>query len=622
MIRNDTIVERLVLVCILAIGAGLRFHNLGAPSMWWDEVLVPLICRFPSASILEWLRTIEVHPPLYYLLTKAVMSVDASDAALRLWSAVPGVLSIYVIHRIGKDLFGPVPGLAAAAFLAANPYAIWLSRIVRPYSLFLLVLLLSLWFLARWARAGGRTVPWGVVVCNLILFWTHYMMVILAPAFALAVLAGSWPRVRTFAAYSIASVASFATIIPFFLQNFDRPHWLGAGGPWEILIGVGESTLKLAWFFKGPIAWGVLALAAMGVLRAIKDHRGALAAALCLACLPVAVVMAGKLSWTQEPRYFLFIMPLVLLAAGFGTALFTGPDRKSGGMLAALALAAALGAGVAAQSASFYGERSLLGLDWISYKTAAKGVPHLVKPGEPVVVSEDGLRNALDWYVQREGGPNPLRLARIAPSDSETIVNFLWFGQMGHMAKSKQELAELYPGLVEVGTVDKLTFFKAVIPHTPVHEANALPWERRFAGLKDFIGACAELDGLEVSPYWGDELHPTLNGVPGHVDYVVENKSGADDARVRISCTYVNEGRGNTLRVLARFDDEPWQEALASDGPDPHFYRRAVLTRLKPFSRLTLRVEMLCPMLTAQYPGGNLGSMRLKDLLVEIAPAF
>lgn len=618
--NRQTGLEHAALVVILILGAGLRFYELGAASMWWDEILVPLICRFPATSILEWLRVVEVHPPLYYMLTKFVMIFDTSDTSLRLLSAVPGVLSVYVIHRIGKDLFGLVAGLAAAALLAANPYAIWLSRIVRPYSLFLFVFLLALWALSSWMRTGSRKALWGIIAANLVLFWTHYMMVVLIPAFGLVVLGSCWPRLKDFWIFFGASTLSFFSILPFFLQNFFRPHWLGPGSPWDILAGVAANTLKLGWFFKGPVAWAVLVLACVGLVRAARCCRGAVWTALLLACVPVAVVVVGKLAWTHEPRYFLFLMPLLLLAAGLGVQTLALLIRNRAGKWASLAIAVVLSGLVLMHSDSFYGERSLLGLSWVSYKTAARMVPALVKTGEPVMISEEGFHNALDWYLQRNSGPNPLRTARITPEDPDVILNFLWFERMGHLAATPQELKAKFTDLVDVGVVDKVSFFKTVIPRTPVQKAQTLPWEQTFEGPRQVLGASHSMQGLVLTPYWGGELQCAQNDVAGFVEYAVETPEPGVPQRIQVAGRYVNEGDGNILRVLTRFDQEPWTEAVAFNGPDRYFYQRVLIDRTAPFTRLTVRVEMTCAMQTPQYPGGNLGSLRLKSLLVALSP--
>jgi hypothetical protein len=614
------VTERMMLLFVLALGAGLRFHNLGVPSMWWDEVLVPLICRFPCASILEWLRNIEVHPPLYYLLTKLVMSADSSDLSLRLLSVGPGVLSIYIIYQIGKDLFGSVTGLMSAGFLAVNPYAVWLSRLVRPYSLFLFFFLLSLWFLEKWIRHGNRKFLWGLIVADLVLFWTHYMMVILAPAIGLVLLGASWRIRRDFWVFCSATAVSFATIFPFFMQNFKRPHWIGENDPWLILSGVAESTQRLIWFFRGPVSWVVICLAMLGLVFAARKAKGSFWTSLTLAVVPVGSVVAAKLAWTHEPRYFVFLMPLALLAAGLGVSVVVGSLRPALRILSSFIIVLVMGWMLLEHGKSYYSEDSLLGIDWIHYKTVARMIPPIVKLGEPVITCEEGLQNALDWYLERQNGPNPIRNARLSPNDEDSIVNFLWFGRMGHLAATKQELASLFPGLVEVGTVDKLTFYKAVIHRNPVHRITSLPWECSFSGVKGFLGECQAMDRLVLTPYWGGELGPGANDAIGMIEYAFENNSQNGNQKIEVSCRYACEGQGNLLRVLTRFDEEPWSESIVSLGPDRHFYRRFFLMRDRPYKHLNVRVEMSSPMITAQYPGGNLGSMKLKELLVAITP--
>ena len=503
------VISHIILWAVLAMGAGLRFYDLGVPSMWWDEILVPLISRFPVFSILEWLHSVEVHPPLYYLLTKLVMSVDASDQTLRLLSAVPGVVSIYALYRLGKELFGTPAGIAAAGLLAVNPYAVWLSRIVRPYSLFLCFFLLSLWALACWMRRGGGKALLCLLAANLILFWSHYMMVVLVPAYGLAVLARSWPRLRDFWLFVAGTGASFLTILPFFLQNFGKTHWLGIASPLTILAGVGDNTLKLAWYFKGPVAWGVLALATVGFWQGARRFRAPFWTGMAFAVIPVAVVMAGKLAWTHEPRYFIFLLPLELLAAGLGIQTLCGATRPALATWSGLGLAAILGLATLSHADSLYSEKTFFGLDWIKYKMVARMIPPIVKNAEPVIVSDEGLQNALDWYLERQGGPNPFRSVRISPQDKDVVVNFLWFERMGHLATTSQELAEAFPGLVTVGTVDKLTFYKVVLPRDPEQIAAALPWERRFLRAKGRTGRKPRPRGAHPDPLLG-RATPTL----------------------------------------------------------------------------------------------------------------
>jgi len=611
--------ERVVLFCILALGAGLRFYNLGAPSMWWDEALVPLINRFPMESILEWLRTTEMHPPLYYLLFKALMPEYASDATLRLLSALPGTACIYLLYRIGKDLFGPAAGLAAAGLLAVNPYAVWLSRIVRPYGLFLFFFLVSLLALIRWARTGSRRALLTMIASNLCLYWTHYMMIILAPALGVAVLMRSWPRLRDFWIFCAATIASFLSILPFFLHNL-KASWTKGGSLLHVLTSSGANAFKLVWFFNGPARWILLPLAVYGLWLAARRDKGSFWTAASIAVIPVAVIAARGLNWTEEPRYFLALQPVLLIAAGLAAVTLAKRCGPRAERWAPAALTAALLPALLWHHGSLYREEATFSIDWIKYKTAARMIPAIVRPGEPSVVSDQGLHNALDWHLERQGGANPLRMVNITPHDREAILNFLWFGSMGHIAQTQQELAGKFPGMVEVGTVGRLTFLKAVVQRAPAAVAALLPWERTFRGLAGFLGESHALEGLNPTPFWGVELQPSQNGRTGYVEFLVENGTPDAPRRVELAVRYVNEGEDNTLRLLARFDGEPWIEAASSRGPDRHFYRRAFLDRDRPFRRLLVRVEMNCAMKTAKYPGGNLDSLRLSEVTAAMRP--
>ncbi len=609
--------QHVPLLIVIVIGACLRLYNLGVPSMWWDEALVPLIARFPVGSILEWLRTIEVHPPLFYLLVKPLAAASQTDFVLRLLSALPGIACLYFVYRLGEELVSPLAGLCAAGLLAVNPYALWLSRIVRPYSLYLLLYLVLLWGLVRYraTRAGGYALA--VFAATLLLYWTHYMMVVLAPAIGLAVLVMTFPSWRAFLLLAATDTLAFSTVLPFFLLTLRLPHWVGEAPLSEILANAGGSLLKLAWFLPGPLGWVMLALCGLGFV-AVRGRPRLVAAGLALCLVPVAIVLAGRLGWTGEPRYFLNFFPVMLLGAGGGLAWLLGRLGPVAARLACLGLTVVLAAVVVNNAREFYGERSLLGMTWISYKQAAAAVPGLVRPGEAVMASEDGLYNALDWHVQRRGRDNPLRAVDVRPTDGEVMVNFLWFGPMGHLAQTKDDLARRYPGLVEVGTVGGLSFLKAVVQRTPVQPAAALPWERTFAGAADILGASHSLRGLVVNPYWGEAAQPAQNDRAGSIEYCVDNLSGQGRPRISLACRYVNAGAGNTLRLLVGYDGGPLREVLSSTGPDRHVYRKVVLDPPRDFRRLLVRVELSCARKTAQYPGGNLAGLQLRGLLVAL----
>lgn len=418
--------------------------------------------------------------------------------------------------------------------------------------------------------------------------------------------------------FAAVSAASFLTILPFFLQNFTRTHWLGAGGVLNILDGLWDNAVRLSWYFNDfGLRAAMLAAAVGGVCVLARRGRAQLWAGLALSIMPVAVIIAGKFAWVHEPRYMLFLLPVILLVMGKGVMLAL-PERFR--LSAVLVVLGGLAMLVMVRGNQLYDDTSSLALVWVKPKVAARLIPTVSAPGQLFVASETGLTNSLDWYLERQGAPNPLRSQRLTPDQPEAMVNFLWFEAMGHLAKTPEELGRRFPGLVKVGDLDKITLYKAVVQRQPVRLAGTLPWEETLEGPEGFWGKSYAMQGLTLSPFWGGELQAAANGVPGHVEYVVDNDAENAPQRLEIAARYVNAGQDNLLRVKVRFDDEPWQDAFASTGPDRHVYRRALVARMRPYRRLTVRVELTCAMVTAMYPGGNLESLGLKQLVLALTP--
>lgn len=69
-----------------------------------------------------------------------------SEAAVRLPFVLAGILSVYLVFKIGKYAFGSVSGLYAAAAMAFLQFPVLYSQIARPYGSGVLFALLFLWF--------------------------------------------------------------------------------------------------------------------------------------------------------------------------------------------------------------------------------------------------------------------------------------------------------------------------------------------------------------------------------------------------------------------------------------------------------------------------------------------
>ena len=121
---------------ILILGLVLRLISLNQ-SFWLDEATSGLVVRnFSLTEIVTKFSPGDFHPPLYYLILKVWSSFfGTSEIALRFPSIIFGLLTIYFVYLIGKELFNKKAGIIAGILLATSGLHIYYSQEARMYSL-------------------------------------------------------------------------------------------------------------------------------------------------------------------------------------------------------------------------------------------------------------------------------------------------------------------------------------------------------------------------------------------------------------------------------------------------------------------------------------------------------
>jgi len=149
----------MILMGIVAVGAMLRFLYLGKESLWLDE----LASWDFSSSFSKALHAEATNPPLYYLLLHAWSAVwGTSEAGLRSLSAIPGIVSIWLVWRLGSLLISERVGLAAAAYFAVSSFQIFYSQEARTFS-----------WLVFWVLCGSLTL-WKALHEDSTVKWRYY----------------------------------------------------------------------------------------------------------------------------------------------------------------------------------------------------------------------------------------------------------------------------------------------------------------------------------------------------------------------------------------------------------------------------------------------------------------
>lgn len=161
------------LLAIVLIGTFLRVYQLGAQSIWFDEAFSVWISKMGLLQIVQ-LTAADVHPPFYYFILHYWMGVFRdSEFAVRLLSAVFGILAIPVIYLVGRQLFDEEVGLLSALILALSSFNIQYSQETRMYTLMVLLALASMYFLLRFLQHSSLAISVGYVLSTTLLLYTH-----------------------------------------------------------------------------------------------------------------------------------------------------------------------------------------------------------------------------------------------------------------------------------------------------------------------------------------------------------------------------------------------------------------------------------------------------------------
>jgi mannosyltransferase len=140
------------LIAILVLSTVLRLYQIGAESLWVDEMNSLIVAEG------YWSHR-NAARPLYYVLLNGWMAFGHSDAWLRGLSVVFGVGCVALIFELGKQLFNRQTGLVAALLIGVSPLFINHSQEIRMYSLSSFLSLLGTLAISRCWRRDSPSQP-------------------------------------------------------------------------------------------------------------------------------------------------------------------------------------------------------------------------------------------------------------------------------------------------------------------------------------------------------------------------------------------------------------------------------------------------------------------------------
>ena len=143
------------ILIILIFATFLRLYHLDFQSLWMDEIYTLNVSN-PNTSfgtVISEVDAREGFPYLYFIIMKILLGIFGYlPIVARGFSAIMGIAGIYVMYRLGKELFSRNVGLLAALLLTFSEYCIYISQDARPYSFYLFAVMLSFYTMVRFIK--------------------------------------------------------------------------------------------------------------------------------------------------------------------------------------------------------------------------------------------------------------------------------------------------------------------------------------------------------------------------------------------------------------------------------------------------------------------------------------
>jgi 4-amino-4-deoxy-L-arabinose transferase-like glycosyltransferase len=414
------------LLIVLAAFVG-RCWELGRQSFWWDEAYSAVVARGSPAEIVRTVAAEDFHPPLHYLLLHAWRLVGGeSEYALRLTSVAFGTATIALAYALGRRLFGPGGGLAAAFLAATSPFLWYYSTEARMFAPAAFLALLTLWLAHRGAWVG-------LGLCTAVGLYTYYYSLFaLAPAGLLA-LASGWRALRGYVVALGLAALLYLPWLPVLLgrtQVWESP-WTPPTSPGRVLAWTWPTLLTgipdtAVWSQEGPraamlaVVGGFAALVLLAlVLRAPTGYRRGLLYAAAAGLVPLGLIALVALARPiYHPRYAAPAAPGLYLALAGAIGL---PHRalRPLRLLLAVAVLGLFGWGLLR-----YADGS--GLTRDDYRSAVRSIEAAERPGDAAIY------NAPPGFQYYYRGAMPHRELPTGAYDEATVVGQLEEFARGH----------------------------------------------------------------------------------------------------------------------------------------------------------------------------------------------
>ena len=405
-------VEALALGVPLLVLTALSLYQLGALSLWRDEVASVVFANAPLGDLLTVVgrdrETADLaNMATYYLILHFWLAIGESETWIRLPSVVFGVAAVVPTYLIARRLGGWITGALAAAIFVLIPYVIHYNQEARGYSLAMLVSGVLTWLVLVGVERRERVWPWLAygLVASLGIYVHFFVALVVLTHGAWVLITRRIPRWPA-ALSASAPIALAVAPIPFVvLEHGGEQEWIPP------LSGAVAATNLTA------LAGGALPLLAAAVLvgGALVVRNADARVWLIAGCVLAPVFGAAAISLVKPmfvARYLIVVLPSLAVIVACGVLAVPRRAPQAGVATALLVLLA-----LAVPQA--YADRHQQ--DW---RALGEWMASRTEPGDRMIAGN--ARRSVQYYLGRAGAetiPAPTRTRVVL---EEGAVHRVW----------------------------------------------------------------------------------------------------------------------------------------------------------------------------------------------------
>jgi 4-amino-4-deoxy-L-arabinose transferase-like glycosyltransferase len=423
-LRRPDKAESLAFLAVILTGASIALYGVSSLNVWVDEGSTWFFINLSWWEMLDTLRFVGVHPPLYFILLKAITDLSGSgELALRSISIAAYLAAVYLAYRVGGRVAGSAGAVIGAIFLALHPMQLWYARDARPYALAgALAGALLLLFMRIRSGEGGRYAWFGALIAAMLGLLTHYFFFLFMGALILISILGMREQRGFFRGWTLMSLLAMIPIGIWMIWYFqlEAPS-LGIG--WiqpPLFVDLLLTIWNLLSGFGGRVTFLNLATGVIFLLLALLGSRRDSDYGLTGLLLPVAGVwLLSQRRPIYIDRYFIVLMPiLALLVAKGGSVLMEiswAKDQRRRGiqaLLLVLVSGSAVVSGWQIHTAPWYAKE-----DWKGLIRTLETSPYV---DLPIWLSDSELLLPLSYYRVED-------LARASYAEEPACAQECWW---------------------------------------------------------------------------------------------------------------------------------------------------------------------------------------------------